>query len=214
MLEMIIDKLPTLERLEAVVAALEVKHGEASARVEALARKAGQAMEHDLNAEALALNSERKPPKPTEGVLREQLAGATRDLEVLTRRLALARSDRARHISEHHERILGLLEEAHASQGEAVSAAANEALVALLAYHAAEDEARNLRRLHPPAALENMSAPESHVTVWGNHTTQNLTGGPQRGSLEGTLRYLISLGAPTVISETEVGAVEDGEDAA
>jgi chromosome segregation ATPase len=210
MLEMIIDKLPTLAKIETTVAALEQKHAQAQGRVQALALKVQQARETDLNGEAAALNSGRKVPKPTEPHLREQLDGAQRDLEVLERRLSLANSDRARHISEHHERILSLLEEAHAEHGEKVSTAASEALTALLAYHAAEDEARNLQRLHPVPALENTGGPESHVTVWGNLTTQNATGGPQRGTLEGTLRYLVSLGAPTVVE----GGGEDDLDAA
>jgi len=210
MLEMIIDKLPTLAKIETTVASLEQKHGEASARVQGLTIKANQAREHDLNAAAVALNSERKVPKPTEPHLREQLDGAQRDLEVLERRLSLANSDRARHISEHHERILALLEEAHASQGSRVAAAASEALEALSAYHRAEDEARNLRRLHPAPALENSGGPESTSVVWGHVNTRNFTGGPQRGDLEGTLRYLVSLGAPTVVE----GGGEDDLDAA
>jgi hypothetical protein len=47
------------------------------------------------------------------------------------------------------------------------------------------------------------------VTVWGALTTVNV-GGVNRGALEGTLRQLVAMGAPTVI---EAGA-EDDEDAA
>ena len=101
-----------------------------------------------------------------------------------------------------------MLEAAHAAEGERVAAAASEALEALLAYHAAEDAARNLQRLHPAPVAENTGGPESVAVVWGSMTTRN-TGGPQRGQLEGTLRHLISLGEATV-----VGAVEGGEDAA
>jgi hypothetical protein len=210
MIELIIGKLPELAELEATVATLERKHGEASARVQALAHRTAQAREHDLNAEAVALNSGRKPPKATEPALREQSDDAARALEVLARRLALAQGDRARYLSEHHGEILARLEAAHALEGERVAAAASDALAALAAYHGAEDAARNLQRLHPAPALENSGGPESVSVVWGALTTQNLTGGPPRGTLEATLQYLISMGAPTIVE----GGGEDAEDAA
>jgi hypothetical protein len=210
MLEAIIGKLPDLEKLESTVSGLEAKHGQAQARVQSLAHKTGQAREDDLNREAAALNSGRKVPNASEPGLREQLEAAGRDGEVLERRLRLAEGDRARYLSEHHAEILAHLEAAHALEGERVAAAASDALAALAAYHGAEDAARNLQRLHPAPALENSGGPESVSVVWGALTTQNLTGGPPRGTLEGTLQYLISLGAPTVVE----GGGEDAEDAA
>ncbi len=210
MLEQIIGKLPDLEKLESTVADLEAKHGQAQARVQALALRAAQAREHDLNAEAVALNAGRKPPNASEPGLREQLEGAGRDAEVLQRRLALAVADRGRYLSEHHGEILKLLSAAHAAEGERVAAAAGDALAALAAYHGAEDAARNLQRLHPAPAAENVGGPESVSVVWGALTTRNYAGGPQRGDLEGTLQYLISLGAPTIVE----GGGEDAEDAA
>jgi murein L,D-transpeptidase YcbB/YkuD len=210
MLEQIIEKVPELQKLETTVAELERKHAEAQARVQALAHKAQQAREDDLNREALALNAGRKPPNATEPALAEQLDGAGRDAEVLARRLALAETDRARYLSEHHAEILTLLQRAHGDHGERVAAAATVALEALTAYHGAEDAARNLQRLHPAPAAENSGGPESVSVVWGALTTRNYAGGPQRGDLEGTLRYLISLGAPTIVE----GGGEDDEDAA
>ncbi len=210
MFEQVIEGQPELAKLESTVSNLETKHGQAQARVQALAHKAAQAREHDLNAEAVALNSGRKPPKATEPALREQSEGAARDLEVLARRLALAEGEKARYLATHHAEILGLLEAAHAAEGQRVAAAAGEALAALAAYHGAEDAARNLQRLHPAPALENSGGPESVSVVWGALTTQNLTGGPPRGTIEGTLQYLISLGAPTIVE----GGGEDAEDAA
>jgi hypothetical protein len=211
MLEAIVGSLPELKTLEATVAALEAKHGEATARVQALALRTAQAREHDLNAEAVALNAGRKPPNPQEPALREQSEGAGRDLEVLGRRLALAVAERGRYLSEHHAEILTLLQRAHGDHGERVAAAATVALEALTAYHGAEDAARNLQRLHPAPQPENTSGPESTSVVWGALTTRNYVGGPQRGDLEGTLQYLISLGAPTIV---EGGGEDDEEDAA
>jgi multidrug efflux pump subunit AcrA (membrane-fusion protein) len=209
MLESVIGKLPELQKLESTVAALERAHGEASARVQALAHRTAQARETDLNAEAAALNAGRKPPNPTEPRLAEQLADAGRDAEVLQRRLALAQGDRARYISEHHAEIAALLGEAHAEESQLVAAAAEEALAGLLRRFEAEDAARNLQRLHPAPAAENVSGPESMVTVWGSLTTNNL-GGENRGALEGVLRQLIGMGEATIV---EVGA-EDDENAA
>ncbi len=212
MLDLIMEKLPDLEKLEATVAALERKNGEAQARVQALAHRAAQAKENDLDLEAQALNSGRKVPSATEPQLREQLDSAARDLEVLSRRLALANSDRALYLSQHHGEILSHLGAAHAAEGARVAAAAEAALAALLAYHKAEDDARNLQRLHPAPTPENVGSPESVAVVWGHVNTRNFTGGPQRGDLEATLRYLISLGAPTIVEAVEEG--EDDEDAA
>jgi hypothetical protein len=124
--------------------------------------------------------------------------------------LALAVADRGRYLSDNHATILSLLEAAHAAEGQRVAAAASEALEALLAYHKAEDDARNLARLHPRPAAENTGGPESTSVVWGALTTRNYAGGPARGDLEGTLQYLISLGAPTIVE----GGGEDTEDAA
>ncbi len=211
MFEAIIESLPELAKLESTVSDLERQHGEASARVQSLAHKTAQAREDDLNREALALNSGRKVPNATEPRLAEQLADAGRDAEVLQRRLALAQGEKARYLATHHATILGLLGEAHAVEGARVAAAAGEALEALAAYHGAEDAARNLQRLHPAPAQENVGGPQSMVTVWGNLTTRNYAGGPQRGGLEGTLQYLISLGGATIV---EAGAEEGEEDAA
>jgi multidrug efflux pump subunit AcrA (membrane-fusion protein) len=211
MFEAIIESLPELAKLESTVSDLERQHGEASARVQSLAHKTGQAREDDLNREAAALNAGRKPPNPTEPRLAEQLADAGRDAEVLQRRLALAQGEKARYLATHHATILGLLGEAHAVEGARVAAAAGEALAALLAYHRAEDDARNLQRLHPAPAPENTGSPQSTAVVWGALTTRNVTGGPNRGDLEGTLQYLISLGGATIV---EAGAEEGEEDAA
>jgi hypothetical protein len=208
MFEAIIGSLPELQTIEKTIDGLERKHAEAQARVQSLAVKTAQALEDDLNREAAALNAGRAAPKPTEPALQEQAQGAVRDLEVSSRRLALAQGEKARYLATHHAEILALLGEAHAAEGQRVAAAASEALAALAAYHGAEDDARNLARLHPAPAEENVGSPENVSVVWGALTTQNLTGGPRRGDLESTLQYLISLGGATIV---EAGA-EEGED--
>jgi hypothetical protein len=209
MFEAVIEKLPELAKLESTVSNLETKHGQAQARVQALAHKTAQAREHDLNAEAVALNSGRKVPKASEPDLQNQSEGAARDLEVLARRLALAEGEKARYLATHHAEILALLAEAHALEGERVAEAAESALQGLLRRFEAEDAARNLQRLHPAPQPENVGGPESVSVVWGSLTTNNL-GGENRGALEGTLRQLIALGEATVVE----GGAEDDEDAA
>jgi DNA repair exonuclease SbcCD ATPase subunit len=208
MFDSIIQKVPELQRLEETVADLQQQQAAAQAKAAALANRVAQAREDDLNREALALNRGGKAPKPKEPELRSQLERAQRELEVLERRLALAGSDRSRYIQEHHEELTRLLMEAQKAEGEKVAGGAATVLEDLLRYFKAEDDLRALRRLVPAAAPENTGAPQKSVTVWGNVTTQNFGGGPARGDLEGTLRYLASLGstATTVVGEDAEGA--------
>lgn len=206
MSELIISEVPELARLEQAVAALEREHAEASAKVAALSNKVAQAREDDLNREAAALNNGRKVPKPKEPELRSELEGAQRELEVLERRLTLAGSDRSRYIQEHHEELMRLLAQAHAAEGEKVAEGASRVLEDLLRYFKCEDDARAMTRLVPAAAPENTGEPQKTVAVWGSMTTQNVTGGPRRGDLEGVLRYLVSLGDGTVVGEGAEGS--------
>jgi hypothetical protein len=203
MFELIISEVPELQRIEEAVAALEREHGEATANVAALSNKVAQAREDDLNREAQALNRSRKPPKPKEPELRSQLEGAQRELEVLERRLTLAGSDRSRYIQEHGGELMRLLAQAQAAEGEKVAEGASRVLEDLLRYFKAEDDARAMTRLVPATAPENTGEPQKAVTVWGNLTTQNVTGGPRRGDLEGALRYLVSLGGAIVVEGAE-----------
>jgi hypothetical protein len=204
--ELIADKLPELQRLEQVVADLEQERTEALGRHAQLVQEAATAREDDLNREAAALNASKKPPKPKEPALRSQLEGAQRRLEVLERRLALAQADRARFIQSNHERLAALLMEAQASEGARVAEGASQVLADLLRYFKAEDDIRALGRLVPAPVEENTGAPERVTAVWGSLTTRNITGGPARGDLEGTLRYLISLGETTIVGEDAEGA--------
>jgi hypothetical protein len=204
--ELIADKLPELQRLERVVATLEQERTEAQGRHAQLVQEAATAREDDLNREAAALNAGKRTPKPKEPALRSQLEGVERELEVLERRLALAQADRARFIQSNHERLAALLMEAQASGGERVAEGAARVLENLLVYFKAEDDIRALRRLVPAPVEENTGAPERVTAVWGSLTTRNITGGPARGDLEGTLRYLISLGETTIVGEDAEGA--------
>ncbi len=206
MFDSITQKAPELSRLEQAVAELQQQQAASQAKVAALSNKAAQAREDDLNREAVALNNGRKPPKPKEPELRSQLERAQRELEVLERRLTLAGSDRSRYIQENSEELMGLLAKAQAAEGEKVASGASKVLADLLRYYKCEDDARAMRRLVPAAAPENTGEPQKSVTVWGNVTTQNFGGGPARGSLEGTLRHLASLGGATVVGEDAEGA--------
>jgi hypothetical protein len=89
---------------------------------------------------------------------------------------------------------------------ERVAEGARQVLADLLRYFKAEDDIRAMRRLVPAPVQENTGAPERSVAVWGNLTTRNITGGPARGDLEATLRYLEILGETTVVGEDAEGA--------
>ena len=206
MFDSIIEKVPELSRLEQAVGALQQQQAAAQAKVAALSNKVQQAREDDLNREALALNRGGKAPKPKEPALRSQLERAQREQEVLERRLTLAGSERSHYVQGHSERLTRLLAAAQAAEGEKVAGGAATVLEDLLRYFRAEDDARAMRRLIPAPAPENTGAPQKSVTVWGPMTTNNVTGGPPRGELEGTLRYLASLGAGTVVGEDAEGA--------
>jgi TolA-binding protein len=188
------------------VESLQQQQAASQAKVAALSNKVVQAREDDLNREALALNRGGKAPKPKEPELQEQLESAQRELEVLERRLTLAGSDRSRYIQEKSEELMGLLAGAQAAEGASVAEGAAKVLADLLRYYKCEDDARAMRRLIPaPASLEeNAGEPQKSVTVWGPMTTQNVTGGPARGDLEGALRHLASLGGARQ-AETIVG---------
>jgi chromosome segregation ATPase len=206
MFELIIEKVPELQRLEEAVADLQQQQAAAQAKVAALSNKVAQAREDDLNREALALNRGGKAPKAKEPELRSQLESAQREQDVLERRLTLAGSERSRYVQGHSERLTRLLAGAQAAEGEKVAEAAATVLEDLLRFFKAEDDARALRRLVPAPTPENAGAPQKSVTVWGPMTTNNVTGGPARGELEGTLRYLASLGAATVVGGDVEGA--------
>jgi hypothetical protein len=206
MFELIEDQLPELQRLEQAVANLEQERTEARGRHAQLVQEVAAVREDDLNGEAAALNAGKRLPKLREPELRERLERAQRDLEILVRRLALAQADRSRYIQEHREKLLGLLAEAQATEAEKVAEGAARVLENLLRYFKAEDDVRALGRLVPAPVEENTGAAQQSVTVWGNLTTRNITGGPPRGDLEATLRYLESLGEATVVGEGAEGA--------
>ena len=208
MFEQVKDRIPELAELEDRIEDLEQELGSAQARVQGLALRVSEAREEDLSKEALALNRGRKVPPPREPELRSQLQGAERALEVLQRRLDLARSDRARYIQEHRARIEELLAEAQQREASRVAEGAGQVLDDLLRLFEAEDDARNLARLHPPPTEENSSGPQGHTTVWGPLTTQTITNGPRRGDLESALRYLVSLGPASEVGEVEGESVE------
>ncbi len=212
MFESIIQKVPDLQRLEQAVADLQRQQAASQAKAAALSNKVAQAKEDDLNREALALNRGGKAPKPKEPALRSQLESAQRELEVLERRLSLAGSERSRYIQEHGEELMSLLAGAQAAEGEKVAEGAATVLEDLLRRFKAEDDARAMSRLIPAPAPENTGEPQRAVTVWGPMTTQNVTGGPARGDLEGTLRYLAGLGssATTVVGEDAEGSTNSG----
>ncbi len=206
MFELILEKVPELQCLERAVATLEQEHVEAQGRHAQLVQEAATAREDDLNREAAALNAGKRLPKPREPELRERLERAQRDLEILDRRLALAQADRSRYIQEHREELLGLLAEAQAAEAAKVAEGAARVLEHLLVYFRAEDDARAMGRLVPAPVEENTGGPEKVTAVWGPMTRGSITGGPPRGDLEGTLRYLVSLGETTVVGEDAEGA--------
>lgn len=205
-LEPIIEHVPELAKLERTVQSLEKEQADATARVHGLMVRANEARESDLDREAAALNRGRAVPQRKEPEIRSQLEGAQRDVEVLARRHQLAVADRSRYVGEHRDELLDLLRSSHAGESRKVAESARVTLEDLLWVFAVEDSARELMRTFPEPQPENTAQPQGLTNIYGPVSTATVSGTqPRRGDIEGTLRYLISLGSETVVGEASDG---------
>jgi hypothetical protein len=182
MLGLIDDK--EFQRLAERAASLEQERGQVAGEAHRLRLQAQQAREHDLNAEAVALNAGEKPPKPTEPDIRRKLEDTERRLEVLRRRLPLAQSDVAVYISEHRGE---LRESLIAALGDRAHQLAEHARAAAQLYGEIMDNQRPLRKeLAPPAPQEEAAGPgRNTVDILGVANRTNVYGEPyERGHIE------------------------------
>jgi chromosome segregation ATPase len=182
-----------LRQLEQRVASLERERGQVEAEAHRLRMQVQQAREHDLNAEALALNAGKKPAEPTEPVLRAQLEDAERRVEVLQRRLQLAQSATATYVAEHRDELREAL---IAALGARAHELAEHARAAAQLFGEIMDNQRPLRReLAPPTPVEEATGTGQNTVDFGGIVSRaNVYGEPhQRGDVEAVLGYLASL---------------------
>ena len=204
MLGLIDDK--ELRRLAERVASLEQERSQVEGEAHRLRLQVQQAREHDLNAEALALNAGEKPPKPTEPDIRRKLEDTERRLEVLRRRLPLAQSDVAVYISEHRGE---LRESLIAALGDRAHQLAEHARAAAQLYGEIMDGQRPLRKeLAPPAPVEEATGTGRDTVDFGGIVSRaNVYGEPfERGDVEAMLSYLAALEGRYVVADDDQGA--------
>jgi hypothetical protein len=187
---------PELRELQQKVASLEQERNEAETRASQLRVAVRDAHFEDIAREAAALNADKRPAKPKEPELKAQLEGAERRLEVLQHRLALAQSDVSKYVQAHHEELYALLDEAQRAEAAKVAEGARKLLAGLSRYYAVDEDVKAMRPMlpGPPETGPPGSADPTPLTqVFMGLTTQKVMGGPQRGEIEETLRYLASL---------------------
>ena len=187
-----------LNELNAQLESLQQRQGEQQATAEQLWRELEQAREHDLNAEAKAMYTEGRKPKPKAPGVERALENAMHDLDILARAVAMAQSDLAQYLSKHHGDLGRKLREARSERAEAVSALAAPLLAALRAYFAVGDDERILEPYTRVAEENHSNEPQDMTLIWGPYTTQNVLGpdrigGLARVQLEGVLGALVAL---------------------
>jgi TolA-binding protein len=195
-----------LTRLQEQVASLERERGQVESEAHRLRLQSQQAREHDLNAEAVALNAGKKPPKPQEPEIRRKLEDTERRLEVLRRRLPLAQSDVAVYISEHRGELREFL---IAALGDRAHELAEHARAAARLYGEIMDGQRPLRKeLAPPAPVEEATGSGQNTVDFGGIVSRaNVYGEPhQRGDVEAVLAYLAALEGRYVVADDAQGA--------
>jgi hypothetical protein len=192
-------EVPELQRLQQKVASLEQERNEAEARAGQLRLAVRDAREEDITAEALALNSGKKPPKAREPELRAQLEGAERRRDVKARQHALAQAEVSKYVQAHHGELLEAILEAERREAAAVSEGARELLGKLGRYYALDEDRKRMKPMlpGPPETGPPGSEPGAKLTTMygGLQTTRSVMGaGPPRGTIEEMLRHLVSLG--------------------
>jgi hypothetical protein len=184
---------PGLARLQAEIAGLEQRSGQADVNTQQLQAQLVLAREQDLGASAKAVRADKKPPAAKcEVEVQRKLDQASRERDVLARALESARSDYGTFLQEHRSELYH--DVAVQRQGLAASIAAS-ARAALVDFSQHEDLHYVLKELQPPVAPVESSEPAQRLTqvVIGLQTTRS--SGPARGDVEAMLSYLIGLAA-------------------
>src|SRR5215207_5709936 len=187
-----------LNELNRQVQSLQQRQAEQQSTAEQLWRELEQAREQDLNAEAKAMYTEDRKPKPKAPEVERALENATHDLEILGRALALAQMDLSQYLAKHHEDLGRKLREARSERAREVSELAAPLLEALRSFYAIADDERILAPYAVQPTEENHGEPESTTVIWGPITRQNVLGpdrigGLARVQLEGVLGALVAL---------------------
>lgn len=199
---------PRLTKLTAEIVGLEARYREQQQRHAQLQRELQQARESDLNAEARAVQTGGKRPKPKAPELERSLLAAEHDAEVLRRALTMAQQDHAQFIAQHKGEIReAILESLHSRAREL----REHSLACLELFGALEDSRKDLRAVREEPEPE----PEMPADWRGNRVSSSFIGfgpnaapppGPSRGEVEQTLAFLAGLVAQFEQREREGAA--------
>ena len=205
-----------LNELNAQLESLQQRQGEQQATAEQLWRELQAAREDDLHAEAKAMYTKGRRPKPKAPELERALENAMHDLDILARAVAMAQSDLAQYLSKHCEDLRGKLREARSERAREVSELAAPLLEALRGFYAIADDERILEP-YTRVAEENTGEGQNMTVIWGPYTTQNVLGpdrigGLARVQLEGVLGALVALPEAEPDGVTIVGDAPSEED--
>jgi hypothetical protein len=186
------SKWPRLAELQSEVVSLERQLQKASAELQTLERGVAEAKNKDIAHEAHAVRSGKKPPTSTEEPqAQKRLDAAKRNRDVLSKALEDAQTDLALLRSKHQHALYQDVRQARQKIAAKVAEHAKEAFGGFSKY---SDLHYLLRDLAPPAPPPDENAPAQRLTIAyaaGVQTTRSV--GPDRGHVEQTLQYLVSL---------------------
>lgn len=187
------DEWPALAKLQAEVADLERRRGEAEGRVQAARQALHDARDKDAQLAGAAIRAGRSVPEPKHAQkAQQQLEAAERVVLGYQRALESAQTDLAAFMAEHSEEIQRSVMQALRSDSQRLRELMSEAAPI---FGRLMDSKYDLRALTPPTPPAEPSGPGRDTTDFGGVITRaNAYAEPhQRGDVEAVLGYLASL---------------------
>ena len=197
---------PKLARLQAEIASLEKRNREADMKANRLRAELAPAREQDLSLEAKAIRSGDKVPEPKhEPEVQAKLDRAVRDAAVMSRALQDAQAELSHFLGKHQGE---LYQDVAAARNEIASKIAEAAREALASYGRYEDLRYVLKDLTPPPEPIDPTQPAQRLTTVFAGVQTTRSAGPDRGTVEGILSYLMGLAQPVEPTGSAASAEE------